>query len=324
MKLSAFLGSGGFLHNILIGKLIGDKMDYGQSFGILTTGLFVPIASILPYVFVFYAMLSILEDCGYLPRLAVLVDRLIHRLGIHGLAIILMIPGLGCNVPGVLSTRILETRREGFISVTLLSIAVPCAALQARIVGLLGEYLVVGLAVVYSTLFILWVILELLLSHFVAGRSPEIFVKIPPSRRPYLRDLLKKIWIRIKWFIKEAIPFVLLGVFIVNILYNLGIIQFIDKFTAPVISGVFGLLKEAVGALLVGFLRKDVAVGMLAPLALTLKQLIIASIVLTIYFPCVATFTTPIKELGWIDMLKAAGIMIITALIVGGILNVLL
>jgi len=192
------------------------------------------------------------------------------------------------------------------------------------IVGLLGKHLVVGLAVVYSALFIVWVILGLLLARFVRGKSPEIFVEIPPYRRPYIRDLLKKIWIRMKWFLKEAIPFVLLGVFIVNVLYTLGIIQFIGKFTAPVISGVFGLPQEAVGALLVGFLRKDVAVGMLAPLSLTLKQLIIASVVLTMYFPCVASFTTLLRELGFWDMLKATAIMLTSVLIVGKILNLLL
>jgi len=269
-------------------------------------------------------MLSVLEDCGYLPRLAVLVDGLMHRLGVHGLAIIPMMLGVGCNVPGILSTRILETRRERFISATLLSIAVPCAALQAMLVGLMRQHLVVGLTIVYGILFLVWVVLGLLLAHLVRGKSPEIFVEIPPYRRPYLRDLLKKIWIRLKWFLKEAIPFVLLGVFIVNILYTLGVFQFLGKYTAPVISGVLGLPNEAIGALLVGFLRKDVAVGMLVPLTLTLKQLIIASVVLTIYFPCVATFTTLLRELGLVDMLKAAGIMLVSVLIVGGVLNFIL
>lgn len=324
LKLSAILGSNGLIHDILIGKLIEGKIDYGQSFGLLTTGLFVPIGAVLPYVFAFYIMLSVLEDCGYLPRLAVLVDGLMHRLGIHGLAIIPMMLGLGCNVPGILSTRILATRRERFIAVTLLSIAVPCAALQAMVVGLMGEHMVYGLGVVYGTLFVVWLVLGILMAHLVSGTSPEIFMEIPPYRRPYLTHLLKKTGIRTKWFIKEAIPFVLLGVFIVNILYTLGIIQFVGKYTAPVISGIFGLPKEAIGALLVGFLRKDVAVGMLAPLALNLKQLIIASVVLTMYFPCIATFSTLVKELGFVDMLKASAIMIVAVLIVGGMLNLIL
>ncbi|NQT04089.1 MAG: ferrous iron transporter B [Planctomycetes bacterium] len=324
MKLSAVMGSGGFLHDLVIGQLIDGEIDFGQSFGLLTTGLFVPIGAVLPYVFAFYVVLSLLEDLGFIPRLAVMVDTLMHRLGLHGFAIVPMLLGLGCNVPGALATRILETRRERFISATLLSIAVPCAALQAMVVGLVGEHGVGYLAIIYGTLFAVWVLLGVIFNKTVKGESPEIFLEIPPYRIPYMRSLAKKIWIRIKWFLKEAIPFVLLGVLIVNLLYTFGIIQFVGRITAPVVTRVLGLPQEAVGALIVGFLRKDVAVGMLIPLGLTIKQLIIASVVLTMYFPCVATFTTLVKELGVVDMLKSAAIMVISSLVVGGLLNLIL
>ncbi len=324
LKFSALLGAGGFIHDMLIGKLIDGEIDYGQSFGLLTTGLFVPFGAVLPYVFAFYVVLSFLEDSGYLPRLAVMVDTLMHKLGLHGLSIIPMLLGLGCNVPGALATRILETKRERFIAATLMAIAVPCMALQAMVIGLVGKHGVKGLGAVFGTLFLVWIILGILQNLVLKGKSLEIFLEIPPYRIPYMRGLLKKIWIRIKWFIKEAVPFVLLGVFIVNILYTLGIIQFIGKYTAPVVTGVLGLPKEAVGALVIGFLRKDVAVGMLAPLGLTLKQLVVASVVLSMYFPCIATFTTLVKELGFSDMLKSAGIMIVSSLVVGGLLNLVL
>ena len=324
LKLSNLFGSEGFVHDLVIGHLVDGQVDYGQSFGLLTTGLFVPLVAVLPYVFAFYLVLSFLEDFGYLPRLAIMVDTLMHRLGLHGLAIVPMLLGLGCNVPGVLSTRILETRRERFISATILAIGVPCAALQAMIVGLLGRHGMLRVGIVYATLFIVWLILGVLLNRTVKGKSPEIFVEIPPYRIPYFRGLSKKIWIRMKWFIKEAVPFVLLGVLFVNMLYTLGIIQFVGKLTAPVVTRLLGLPSEAVGALIVGFLRKDVALGMLIPLGLTAKQLIIASVVLAMYFPCVATFTTLVKELGFIDMLKSAGIMVVSSLIVGGILNLIL
>jgi len=324
MKLSAVMGSGGFVHDLVIGQLIDGGIDFKQSFGLLTTGLFVPIGAVLPYVFAFYTVLSLLEDLGFLPRLAVMVDTLMHRLGLHGFAIVPMLLGLGCNVPGVLATRVLETRRERFIAATILSIAVPCAALQAMVVGLVGEYGVRYLAIIYGTLFAAWIILGLIFNKTVKGTSPEIFLEIPPYRIPYMKSLLKKIWIRIKWFLKEAVPFVLLGVLIVNLLYTFEIIQFVGKITAPVVTRVLGLPAEAVGALMVGFLRKDVAVGMLIPLGLTIKQLVIASVVLAMYFPCVATFTTLVKELGVVDMLKSAAIMVISSLVVGGLLNFIL
>jgi len=324
MKLSSLLGSGGFLHDILIGKLVEGEIDFVESLGVLTTGLFVPFAMVLPYVFAFYLVLSFLEDSGYLPRLGVLVDAVMHRVGLHGLSIIPMMLGLGCNVPGAMSTRMLETRRERFISATLMAICVPCAAQTAMIVGLVGRFGAAGLGLVFGTLFVVWVILGVVMNSFLRGESPEIFVEIPPYRVPYVPGLLKKLWLRIRRFLREATPWVIVGVFIVNVFYSLHIIDFIGKVTAPIVTGILGLPREAVAALIIGFLRKDVAVGMLSPLGLPLRQLVVASVVLTMYFPCVATFMVLIKELGIKDMAKSALIMIASALAVGGILNLLL
>ena len=324
MRLSDLLGNQGFIHDLLIGKLVEGGIDFFESLGLLTTGLFVPFAAVLPYVFAFYLVLSFLEDSGYLPRLGVLVDNVLHRFGLHGLSIIPMMLGLGCNVPGAMATRVLETRRERFIAATMMAIAVPCMAQTAMIVGLIGRYGARGLGAVYGTLFIVGIALGLILNRVLKGESPEIFVEVPPYRLPYFGALLKKLWIRTKGFLKEAIPYVLLGVFIINVLYSFGIIQFVGRLTAPVITGILGLPQDAVGALIIGFLRKDVAVGMLLPLGLNLSQLIVASVVLTMYFPCVATFAVLIKELGIKDMLKSALIMISSALIVGGILNLIL
>ncbi len=324
MKLSNLLGNQGFIHDILVGKLVEGQIDFFESLGLLTTGLFVPFAAVLPYVFSFYLVLSFLEDSGYLPRLGVLVDNVMHKFGLHGLSIIPMMLGLGCNVPGAMATRVLGTRRERFIAATMMAIAVPCMAQTAMIVGLIGKHGARGLGIVYGTLFIVWIALGIILNRVLKGESPEIFVEIPPYRLPYFGALYKKLWIRTKGFLREAVPYVLLGVFVINILYSLRIIHFIGRLTAPVITGILGLPQDAVGALVIGFLRKDVAVGMLLPLGLNLSQLIVASVVLTMYFPCVATFAVLIKELGIRDMLKSALIMLSSALIVGGILNLIL
>ncbi len=328
-KLSLALGEGGFIHDILIGQLIeGEEarlvIDFGQSFGILTTGIFIPIGAVLPYIFAFYLVLSFLEDSGYLPRLAILVDKIMHQLGLHGMAVIPMMLGIGCNVPGALATRVLETRRERFIGATLMAIAIPCMAQIAMIVGLIGKYGAKGMGLVFGTLLAVWIIIGVLMNMLLKGESPEIFVEVPPYRIPYFAPLAKKLWMRVKGFLKEALPYVLIGVFIVNILYSLKIIDFLGRITAPVITRVLGLPIEAVGALVVGFLRKDVAVGMLAPLGLSLKQVVVSCVVLAMYFPCVATFAVLVKELGIKDMLKSAVIMIISALIVGGLLNLIL
>ena len=321
--LGNILGSG-FLHDILIGTMINGEIDYLQSMGLLTTGLFVPFAMVLPYIFAFYLLLGILEDSGYLPRLATLVDNMMHKLGMHGLSIIPMMLGLGCNVPGALATRILETKRQRFIAMTLIAVAVPCMAQTAMIFGLLGRYGIQGLGILFATLFVVWFSLGYLLNKLVKGTKPETFMEIPPYRIPYFKGLMKKLWMRLRNFIREAVPFVILGVFFINILYSLGIISFIGSIASPVVVGVLGLPEEAVASLMVGFLRKDVAVGMLLPLSLTMKQLIIASAVLTMYFPCVAAFVVMFRELGIKDLLKAIGIMIIVSLTVGGLLNLIL
>jgi ferrous iron transport protein B len=324
LKVSALLGSGGFVHDVLIGNLIEGGIDFKQSFGLLTTGLFIPLAAVLPYIISFYLVLGILEDFGYLPRLAVLVDNLMHRLGLHGYAVIPMILGLGCNVPGVLGVRLLEGRRERFIAATLMAIGVPCMAQSAMIVGLVGARGGRYVAFIFLVLFALIIGKGLLLNRVIKGTSPEILTEMPPYRIPQPNAVIKKLWMRIAGFLKEALPYVLMGILVINILYIIGIIDFFAGMFAPILVGIWGLPKEAIAALLVGFLRKDVAIGMLGPLNLTTKQLIVGSTVLSIYFPCVATFVMLVRELGARDMLKAAGLMVLTALVVGGSLNLIL
>jgi ferrous iron transport protein B len=279
---------------------------------------------VMPYILAFYFTLAILEDSGYLPRLATLSDNVFHKLGMHGYGIISVFLGLGCNVPGALSTRILETRKERFISATLMAIAVPCMAQVAMIFAILGPYGGGYISLVFGTLVLVYLLAGLLLNRLVQGESPEIFLEIPPYRKPSLRAISQKTWMRIRGFLNEAIPWLFLGVILINILYALGFITLLGKALSPVMEGWLGLPRETSVALLVGFFRKDLAVGMLLPLGLTPVQLVIAAILLTIYFPCIGTFAVLVKELGVKDMLKSTFIMIFTALLVGGLMRVLL
>jgi ferrous iron transport protein B len=324
LKLSSVLRPNSFFHNILIGQLFAGRIDFVQSMGVLTTGIYVEFGMVLPYLFSFYLLLSVLEDIGYLPRLAIQVDTLFHRIGLHGYSIIPMFLGMGCNVPGILATRILETRRERFIAATLISIGIPCAALQAMIIGLVGEKGGNYVAIVYLTLFLVWLCLGLILNLLVKGFSPDLVIEMPPYRLPRFNLLFKKLWIRIMGFLIEAAPIVLAGVFVVNLLYNFKVFDFVTELTAPVITKLFGLPKTAIVAILIGFLRKDVAVALLGPLNLSAKQLVVASTVLAIFFPCIATFTVLIKELGVKDTIKSTILMLATSLIVGSLLNLFL
>ena len=314
----------GILHDVLIGRLIDGQIDYIQSMGLLTTGLYVTFGMVLPYIIAFYLGLSFIEDTGYLPRLSVLVDNIFHRFGLHGYAIVSVFLGMGCNVPGALSVRILETRKMRFIAATLLSIAVPCMAQTAMIFGILGSYGIKYILMVITALVVTYIIMGLLLKRIIKGESPELFCEIPPYHRPSGRAVMKKTWMRIRSFLIEAIPFVFLGVVLVNILYITGIIDILGDILSPVVSGIWGLPQAAAGALLIGFLRKDVAVGMLVPLDMSPQQLVIAVTILTIYFPCVATFVVLIRELGIRDLIRSTLLMIFTALIVGGVMRIIL
>ncbi len=322
-RISELLGSGGIVHDVLIGKIIGGRVDFVQSFGLLTSGLYVPFAMVLPYIISFYLVLGLLEDTGYLPRLAVLMDTIMHRVGLHGYAIIPTLLGFGCNVPAVLATRILESKRERFIAATLISIAVPCAALQAMILGLVGTRGGQYVALVYGTLLLVWIVLGFILNKAVKGFSPELLIEIPPYRLPRLGATFQKLWMRTYGFLAEAIPIILGAIIAINILYFVGLFEVIADVTAPVVTGLLGLPKEAVTALLIGMLRKDVAVGMLAPLALTAGQLVVGTVVLAMFFPCIATFVILLRELGVVNMIKSFAVMIVTALTVGGLLHLL-
>jgi len=320
-KLTGGMKEGGFWFHLLIGDLINGGIDFKQSLGLLTTAPYIEIGMVLPYVIAFYFILSLLEDIGYLPRLAILLDNLMHPLGLHGYAVIPILLGFGCNVPGILSTRVLESKRERLIAATIISIGVPCVPLQAMIVGLLGGFGGLYVGGVYLVLFSLIIILGLMLNRLMRGNSPEFLLEIPPYRIPPLYLLGRKLYFRVKGFLLEAMPVVLLGVLFINILMYFKIFDVVTGLFAPLVVNLFGLPKDAIVALAVGFLRKDVAVGLLAPLNLNIKQLFIASTLLAVSFPCVATFFVLMKELGLKALLKSTLLMIGISILVGTLLN---
>ncbi|HPE64749.1 MAG TPA: ferrous iron transporter B [Synergistales bacterium] len=323
-RLSLFLGGEGLFHDIVVGRLIDGHIDFEQSFGLLTTGLYVPLAMVLPYVAAFYFVLSLLEDFGYLPRLAVIFDALLHRMGLHGFAIVPSLLGLGCNVPGILATRVLDSDRERFIAATLISVAIPCAGLQAMILGTVGQLGMRWVFAVYATLILSWLILGRLLHSILPGFSPELIVEIPPYRIPSFKSLGLKLWIRIRGFLLEAVPLVLGGILVVGLLDSTGVTAFLSRLLAPVFNGLLGLPAEASGPILLGILRKDVAMGMLGALGLSPVQLVVATVTLSMTFPCIATFIVLWKELGGRRMAASMGIMVFSALVAGTAVRLLL
>lgn len=304
--------------------LVGESPELLKSFGMLTTGPYIPLGVVLPFLIPFYLILGFLEDIGYLPRLSVLLDAFMHRIGLHGAAIMPCVLGLGCSVPAVLAVRVLESPKQRYLAATLMTMAIPCASQNAMIFGMLAPYGLRYIAIVYSTLFLTFVGTGFLLHRFVGGESPEIFLEIPPYRVPDARSLLKKTFIRLRSFLKEAVPYIVLGMLVMNIFYLSGLMHMIGLALRPVVSGMLGLPSDAATALIIGFLRKDVGIGMFAPLEMTPQQLVIASVFLAMYFPCVATFMVMMKELGASGAFKSVGLRLVIALAVGSILKLAL
>jgi len=323
-RLVPYLRAFPWIEQILVGQLIEGHIDLEQSMGIISTGIYIPFGVVLPYIVAFYLLLGLLEDVGYLPRIAVLLDGFFHRIGLHGYAIVPTLLGLGCNVPGIMATRILESETERFIVATLISIGIPCAAQQALIIGALGDYGLGPVGIVYGTLFAVWVVWGVLLKHLVPGFRPALVTEIPPYRLPFPKAILAKLWLRLRGFLKEALPIVFLGILAVNVLHLTHFFHWFSGFLSPLFARIWGIPEEAVLFIILGFLRKDMAVGMLLPLHLTVKQLVISNVILAMFFPCVATFVVVLRELGWRRLWQALGIMVFSATLAGWILNLML
>lgn len=322
-KLNSLLGDG-YARQLLIGALFDGRIDLEQSMGVLSTGFYVEFGMVLPYIIAFYAVLSFLEDFGYLPRLAVVFDALLHRFGIHGYAIIPTLLGFGCNVPGILATRVLESDRERFIAATLISVGVPCVSIQAMLSSTLGNFGMRYVAAVYLTLFVVWLVIGRLLHLTMPGFSPELIVEIPPYRIPSPKAWASKLWFRIKDFLFEATPLVLGGILLVNLLDAAGILKWVADGLSPFFRSVLGLPSSTAVPVVMGLFRKDIAMGLLIPLNLTAHQTLVAVVVLAMTFPCIATFVVMWKELGAKRMALSSAIMMATAVAAGAALNFIL
>jgi len=314
----------GFMHNILIGA---PGTGYLESLGILTTGVFVPIGIVLPAVLIFYVLLTLLEDIGYLPRLAVLVDNLLHKIGLHGYSIIPIILSFGCNVPGVMATRVLTSDKQKFMMLTLLGISIPCTAQTAVVLKVISPFGLHWVLLIYLILMTIFVTTGIILNKVLKGETPEIAIEIPSYKLPRISNLMMKTWLRIKQFLLEAIPWVFIGIALVNLLYALNITKYLSLVLSPILGKWLGLPEQAIYPLIIGFLRKDVATGLLNPLIdkniMNIHQAVISVTILAIYFPCAATFAVFLKELGIKRTIKSTLIMLAVALGVGGLLHLI-
>jgi len=313
---SIFPGKGGWFYYIFVGDPLADNCF--EAFGVLTSGLFVAIGVVLPAIFIFYLMMALLEDVGYMPRLAVLIDTIFHKIGLHGYAIVPSILALGCNVPAVTATRILETKKQRFMMMTLLAIFIPCGAQ----LGIMQEVIPESIGIVLLYLIFGYFIFGFILNKLTPGKSPEILIDVPPYQKPLWNNIARKLRMRLGGFLKTAVPFVLFGCAIVNILYLTGTIDWLAKTLTPLLTGWFGVPGETVGPLIAAFLRKDLAVAQLGAIEMSKYQMITSVVLVSIYFPCVATFVMLLKE-GWKNLLGSLAVLVAVIFLYGGLINLI-
>jgi ferrous iron transport protein B len=282
----------------------------------------------LPYVATFYILLSIMEDTGYLARVAFLLDAFMHRVGLHGRAIIPMLTGMGCNVPAVLGNRILNTKRERLIA-GFLVVLVPCSAQLAVILGTVALYgSIIFAFIIYGIVLGIIIGLGALLQHTLPGTSHGLVMEIPPLRVPRPTPIMKKTWLRFKEFVYIALPMIIIGSAILGVLLEFGYLNLIIIPMAPLVVGWLGLPPETAATLVYGILRKELTIELLVVLAggsigtfMTIRQMFVFALVTTIYIPCIATIAVLYREYGWKYTLLIAATTMAIAFTLGGIAN---
>lgn len=294
-----------------------------ESFGLLTTGLYIPFVAVLPYIVSFYAVLGLLEDIGYLPRLAVMLDSSMHRLGLHGYGTIPLMLGMGCKVPAILAARVLETPRERVIATALTLALAPCMPQTAMILSLLAPFHIKYTLAVFAAVAAAGVASSLLLSRLLKGETPELFLEIPAYQTPSWRMLGRKLYFRLKDFLREAVPMIIFGVLLVAVMDITGLLAWISGVFKPAVTGLLGLPEETVSVMVLGFLRKDVSIALLTPFSLPPASIVVASVFLSLYLPCMASCLVALRELGARDAAKVFAANFASALVFASGLNLL-
>jgi ferrous iron transport protein B len=290
-------------------------------------GIGAAVTIVLPYIIPFYILLGILEDSGYLPRAAFLMDNLMHKIGLHGKAFIPLLLGFGCNVPACVGCRIMETDRERFLAGFVVTL-IPCAARTVIILGLVGRYLGIAAAL---ALYLFDLCLVFLLGRaafkMLPGEPVGLIMEMPPYRMPAVKSVLKKTWARTKDFVYVAFPFIVGGSVVLQFLSVTGLTSTIADFMSPLTTSWLGLPSVAGIPLIFGVLRKELTLVLLADFAgtfdfssiLTPVQMVVFAIVTMIYIPCVATIAALAREFGIRRAAAVAVLDSVLAILVGGL-----
>ncbi|MGE5633275.1 MAG: ferrous iron transport protein B [Caulobacteraceae bacterium] len=306
--ISPFLSDKSFIGNILIGE-----------FGILTMVPVYIFGLLLPLIIGFYILMSVMEDSGYLPRIAALVDRSLSFLGLNGKAIIPLILGFGCVTMATMTTRILGTKREKIIATILLGLAIPCSAQLGVIMGLisgLDPYYVIIYAVVIVAIFIAT---GTILNKFMPGESSQLLIDLPAIRVPMLSNVMKKTLQKTIMFLKEAVPLFIYGSILISILKYTGLLTGLQGVLSPVTVNLLKLPPETSTAFIMGIIRRDFGAAGLSSISMTQAQILVSLIVMTLFVPCIAAIMVIFKERGTRDALLIWLGSFVVAFLTGGL-----
>ncbi|MHB0884440.1 MAG: ferrous iron transport protein B [Bacillota bacterium] len=285
--LGPFLASGGAAETFITGE-----------FGLLTMTVTYVVGLLFPLVVAFYLGMSVLEDSGYLPRLATLVDREMSRIGLNGRAVIPLILGFGCVTMAVITTRLLGTSRERTIAVALLALTIPCSAQLGVIAGMIGGLGLVAFLLFFVAIGAVFVATGTALNRVLPGLSSDLFIDLPPLRLPRLGNVLQKTWSKTVMFLRDAGPLFVYGSLAISLLRVTGWLEGIQGFLSPLIVGWLHLPPEAATAFIMGIVRRDFAAAGLAAMPLGAVQKLTAMVTVTLFVPCVAAVMVIYKERG--------------------------
>jgi ferrous iron transport protein B len=297
-------------------------------YGVVTMALTYAFAIVLPVVGTFFIFFGLLEDSGYLPRLAVMLNRVFRLMGLNGKAVLPMVLGLGCDTMATLTTRILATRKERVLVTLLLALGVPCSAQLGVILAMLASMAPLATfiwgAVVAGTLVgVGWAAAKLL-----PGRGSDFLLEVPPLRVPSLTNIVIKTAARTEWYLKEAVPLFVLGTLLLFVLDASGALPSIERASRPLVVGLLGLPEKSADAFLIGFLRRDYGAAGLFVLRssgqLDGVQALVSLVVITLFVPCIANFFMMVKERGVATATAMVAFIIPFAFFVGAALNLTL
>jgi ferrous iron transport protein B len=294
-------------------------------YGMIPMALTYSFAIVLPIVSTFFLIFSFLEDSGYLPRLAVMVNRIFKAMGLNGKAVLPMILGLGCDTMATMTTRILDSRKERLQVTLLLALGVPCSAQLGVILGMIA-FLGMQAALIWGGVVVgTMLTVGFLSARVLPGRGSDFILELPPIRWPRLSNILVKTLARLEWYLREVVPLFVLGTAILFVLDKLTLLAAIERLSSPLVVTFLGLPAAATDAFLIGFLRRDYGAAGLFALAragsMTPDQILVSLVTITLFVPCIANVLMIAKEYGNRVALAMSAFIFPFAFLVGGLLH---